>query len=153
EKIEKEELARVFLAINKKRGYKSSRKAKNEDEGQVIDGMTVAKRLYEENLTPGQLAFQLLQEGKKHIPDFYRSDLQAEFDQVWGFQKQFYPEILTDEFYKELKGKGQRATSASFWGKYQFNTAENKGTRDTKKLQAYKWRSEAIAKQLEKEEV
>ena len=32
EKIEKEELARVFLAINKKRGYKSSRKAKNDDE-------------------------------------------------------------------------------------------------------------------------
>ena len=33
-RIEKDELARVFLAINKKRGYKSSRKAKNEDEGQ-----------------------------------------------------------------------------------------------------------------------
>lgn len=153
EKIEKEELARVFLAINKKRGYKSSRKAKNEDEGQVIDGMAIAKRLYEENLTPGQLAYQLLKEGKKYIPDFYRSDLQAEFDKVWIFQKQFYPEILTDEFYKELQGKGQRATSASFWGKYQFNTAENKGNREEKKLQAYKWRSEAISKQLEKEEV
>lgn len=153
EKIEKEELARVFLAINKKRGYKSSRKAKNEDEGQVIDGMAIAKRLYEENLTPGQLAYQLLKEGKKYIPDFYRSDLQAEFDKVWIFQKQFYPEILTDDFYKELQGKGQRATSASFWGKYQFNTAENKGNREEKKLQAYKWRSEAISKQLEKEEV
>lgn len=153
EKIEKEELARVFLAINKKRGYKSSRKAKNEDEGQVIDGMAIAKRLYEENLTPGQLAYQLLKEGKKAIPDFYRSDLQTEFDKVWNFQKQFYPEILTDEFYKELQGKGQRATSASFWGKYQFNTAENKGNREEKKLQAYKWRSEAISKQLEKEEV
>ncbi|HLV46728.1 MAG TPA: hypothetical protein VKY32_06775, partial [Flavobacterium sp.] len=62
ERIEKEELARVFLAINKKRGYKSSRKAKNEDEGQAIDGMAVAKKLYEENLTPGQLAYQLLKE-------------------------------------------------------------------------------------------
>ncbi|MBX3256715.1 MAG: type II CRISPR RNA-guided endonuclease Cas9 [Chitinophagaceae bacterium] len=152
EKLEKEELARVFLAINKKRGYKSSRKAKNEDEGQAIDGMAVAKRLYEENLTPGQLAYQLLKEGKKHIPDFYRSDLQAEFDKVWNRQKEFYPEIFTDEFYLELKGKGQRATSASFWGKYQFNTAENKGNREEKKLQAYRWRSEAISKQLEKEE-
>lgn len=153
EKIEKEALARVLLAINKKRGYKSSRKAKNEDEGHVIDGMAVAKRLYEENLTPGQLAYQLLQEGKKHIPDFYRSDLQAEFDKVWNFQKDFYPKILTDEFYIELKGKGQRATSALFWTKYQFNTAENKGTRDAKKLQAYKWRSEAISTQLKKEEL
>jgi len=153
ERIEKEELARVFLAINKKRGYKSSRKAKNEDEGQAIDGMAVAKRLYDENLTPGQLAYQLLKAGKKSIPDFYRSDLQAEFDKVWNFQKQFYPEILTDEFYLELKGKGQRATSALFWTKYEFNTAENKGTREEKKLQAYRWRSEAISKQLEKEEV
>ncbi|NBL63685.1 type II CRISPR RNA-guided endonuclease Cas9 [Flavobacterium sp. NST-5] len=154
EKIEKDELARVFLAINKKRGYKSSRKAKNEDEGQIIDGMAVAKRLYEENLTPGQLAYQLLKEGKKYLPDFYRSDLQAEFDKVWDFQKQFYPEILTDEFYKELKGKGQRATSAMFWSKYGFNTAENKAkSREEKKLQAYAWRSEATSKQLEIEEV
>lgn len=154
EKIEKEELARVFLAINKKRGYKSSRKAKNEDEGQIIDGMAVAKRLYEDNLTPGQLAYQLLKDGKKYLPDFYRSDLQSEFDKVWVFQKQFYPEFLTDEFYKELKGKGQRATSAMFWAKYGFNTAENKAkSREEKKLQAYLWRSEAINKQLEKEEV
>ena len=154
EKIEKEELARVFLSINKKRGYKSSRKAKNEDEGQAIDGMAVAKRIYEEKLTPGQLAFQLINEGKKTVPDFYRSDLQAEFDKVWNTQKQFYPEIFTDEFYKELQGKGQRATSASFWGKYKFNTAENKGkSREEKKLQAYKWRSDAILIQLEIEEV
>jgi len=154
EKIEKDELARVFLAINKKRGYKSSRKAKNEDEGQIIDGMAVAKRLYEDNLMPGQLAYQLLKEGKKYLPDFYRSDLQSEFDKVWEFQKPFYSEILTDEFYTELKGKGQRATSAMFWSKYGFNTAENKAkSREDKKLQAYKWRSEAISKQLEKEEV
>ncbi len=153
-KIEKEELAKVFLAINKKRGYKSSRKAKNEDEGQIIDGMAVAKKLYEGNLTPGQLAYQLLKEGKKYLPDFYRSDLQTEFDKVWNFQKQFYSAILTDEFYKELKGKGQRATSAFFWIKYGFNIAENKAkSREEKKLQAYLWRSEALDKQLEKEEV
>lgn len=64
ERISLEEFARVLLIINKKRGYKSSRKAKNEDEGQIIDGMAVAKRLYEENLTPGQLAYKLLKEGK-----------------------------------------------------------------------------------------
>ena len=153
EQIEKDELAKIFLAINKKRGYKSSRKAKNDEDGQAIDGMAIAKRLYEENLTPGQLTYQLLNEGKKTIPDFYRSDLQAEFDTVWNFQKQFYPEILSDSFYKELQGKGQRATSAMFYTKYGFNTAENKGNRDEKKLQSYKWRSEAVSKQLEKEEV
>ncbi|WP_394330805.1 type II CRISPR RNA-guided endonuclease Cas9 [Niabella ginsenosidivorans] len=148
-----EAFARVLLAINKKRGYKSSRKAKNEDEGQLIDGMAVAKRLYEENLTPGQLSYLLLKEGKKYLPDFYRSDLNAELDKVWSFQKQFYPEILTEEFKKHLEGKGQRATSAAFWGQYGFNTAENKGSREEKKLKAYQWRSEAVDQQLTKEEV
>jgi CRISPR-associated endonuclease Csn1 len=167
EKIELNEFARVLLAINKKRGYKSSRKAKNSEEGQAIDGMGIAKKLYEENLTPGQFVFQNLKAGKKVIPDFYRSDLQSEFDKVWNFQKQFHPEILTDEFYKDLQGKGKNATSALFWTKYQFNTADIKDidndlknektiklhVRDQKKLQAYKWRNNAVSKQLEKEQV
>lgn len=154
ERIELNELARVLLLINKKRGYKSSRKVKNDDDGKIIDGMDVAKKLYEENLTPGQYSYQLLKSGKKHLPDFYRSDLKDEFDKVWNFQKQFYPEILTDTFKKELEGKGQKATSTLFWTKYNFNTADNKGkSREDKKLQSYKWRSEAITTQLEKEEV
>lgn len=167
ERIELNELARVLLAINKKRGYKSSRKAKNEDDGQLVDGMGIAKKLYEENLTPGQYVFQSMIGGKKSVPDFYRSDLQNEFDKVWDFQRINYPEILTDEFYKELKGKGQRATSAMFWTKYKFNTADIKGLEDglknlntikydartQKKLQAYKWRSDAVTKQLDKEQV
>jgi CRISPR-associated endonuclease Csn1 len=154
EKISKEEFARVLLMINKKRGYKSSRKAKNDDEGQAIDGMAVAKRLYAENITPGQLAFQLLKESKKYLPEFYRSDLLSEFNKVWDFQKQFHPEILTDEFKKEIEGKGQRATSASFWNKFKFNIAENKQkTRVEKKLKAYEWRAKAITEKLEKEEV
>ncbi len=167
ERIELNEFARVLLAINKKRGYKSSRKAKNEEDGQAIDGMGIAKKLYEDNLTPGQYVFQNMQAGKKTVPDFYRSDLQSEFDKVWGFQKQFYPEILTDDFYKELQGKGQRATSSMFWTKYKFNTADIKGLEDSlknvstikldartqKKLQSYKWRSDAVSKQLDKEQV
>lgn len=154
ERIDLEAFARVLLSINKKRGYKSSRKAKNEDEGQIIDGMEIARRLYEEKLTPGQLAYQLLKNGKKYLPDFYRSDLQSELDNVWDFQRQFYPDILSDEFKRHLQGKGQRATSAAFWGWHQFNTAENKAkSREEKKIQAYEWRSNAPIKQLSKEEV
>ena len=54
EKIGLTEFARVLLMINKKRGYKSSRKANTTEEGQLIDGMSIAKILYEQNLTPGQ---------------------------------------------------------------------------------------------------
>lgn len=66
-KVGKNEIARIFLTICKKRGYKSSRKAKNEDEGKVIDGMKIAKELYEKSLTPGQFSFSLLEKGKKSI--------------------------------------------------------------------------------------
>ncbi len=153
EQVTLEELARVLLTINKKRGYKSSRKAKNEDEGQLIDGMAIAKRLYDENLTTGQLSLQLLKEGKKSLPDYYRSDLQLELDKVWEFQKQFHSDILTDEFYIELKGKGQRATSALFLAKYQIYTAQTNGSREEKKLQVYQWRADAVSKELSKEEL
>lgn len=111
EEISLEEFARVLLMINKKRGYKSSRKAKNTEEGQLIDGMEIAKQLYEENLTPGQLSYELLKSGKKYLPDFYRSDLLAEFDKVWNFQSQFYS-FLADDLKDELKGKNEKATWA-----------------------------------------
>ncbi|MBB4805737.1 CRISPR-associated endonuclease Csn1 [Chryseobacterium defluvii] len=153
EKIELSELARVLFLINKKRGYKSSRKVQSDDEGKAIDGMAVAKQLYEGNSTPGEYGYQLLKKGKKQIPDFYRSDLQAELDKVWSFQKQFYLEILTDEFKKELEGKGQRATIATFLNRYKIYTADNKGTKEEKKLQAYEWRSKAISHQLDIKEV
>lgn len=167
EKIELEEFARVLLAINKKRGYKSSRKAKNDDEGQAIDGMGIAKRLYEENITPGQLVYQNYKDGKKAIPDFYRSDLMAEFDKVWNFQRQFYPEFLTDELKQAIKGQGKQNTRKRILAIAKVYTAEVKNFDDSfknqfaakydkrtlNKIQAYKWRSEAVSKQLEKEEV
>jgi len=153
EKISKEEFARTLLMINKKRGYKSSRKTKQEDEGTAIDGMEVAKYIYDNDLTPGQYVYDLLKKGKKHLPDFYRSDLQAELNKIWEFQKEFYPEIFTDEFKEQISGKGKQAISKMFLEKYGIYTAENKGKRDEVRLQAYKWRSEAIVKQLLKEEL
>jgi len=167
EKITLEAFARVLFAINKKRGYKSSRKAKNEEDGKAVDGMGLAKKLYDEKITPGQLVFQRLMEGKKNVPDFYRSDLQAEFDKVSSFQKQFYPEILTDELYQALKNQGKENTRKRILAIAKVYTADIKEledslknvntiklhARDQKKLQAYKWRSDAVSKQLEKEQM
>ncbi len=148
ERIDLFEFARVLLLINKKRGYKSSRKAKNEDEGQIIDGMTVAKKLYEENSTPGEYSYQLLQEGKKQLPDFYRSDLQSEFDKVWNFQKQFHPEIFTNELYKTLEGKNKNATWKILELPFSLVGIKQTGTMQEKKIEKYLWRSEAVKKQL-----
>lgn len=153
EKISLEELAKVLLMINKKRGYKSSRKAKTTEEGQAINGMEVAKRLYDEKITPGQLVHKLLAEGKKYMPEFYRSDLKNEFELIWNFQNSFHPNILNEELKLEIDGKGITATKAIFYNKFKTNQKEIKGTRDEVKKEQYQLRSDATQKELTLEEL
>ncbi|AUS05054.1 type II CRISPR RNA-guided endonuclease Cas9 [Pseudotamlana carrageenivorans] len=151
ERVEKEEFARILLSINKKRGYKSSRKAKSEEEGTLIDGMSVAKHLYENNFTPGQYVYQLLLENKKYIPDFYQSDLKSEFLKIWNFQKEFYTEILTDELFQNLEGKSKNQTWAICKEPFKITGITQKGSASQKKLEKYKWRSEALESKVDLE--
>jgi len=153
ERIEKDELARVFIAINKKRGYKSSRKAKNDDEGQLIDGMKVAMELYNRKITPGQFAFELLKQGKKFLPDFYRSDLQNEFDRIWEFQRSFYPEILSDNLKEQLIGKNQKAVWAICEKPFGIVGAKRNTSGFERKLENYLWRADANHKQMSLEQL
>ena len=112
QEVSLEHFARILLMINKKRGYKSNRKAKDGEEGSLIDGMEIAKRLYDEDLTHGQLGYEILSSGKNHLPDFYSSDLQCELDRIWNFQSKFYPDILTESLKKEIEGKNASQTWA-----------------------------------------
>ncbi len=151
EKIELAGLAKVLLMINKKRGYKSSRKVHNEEEGQAIDGMNIAKHLYEEKLTPGQYVLQLLKEDRKYIPEFYRSDLKQEFDLVWSEQNKHYPHILSDKLYKELQDKNKSATWAILAKPFNLKGIKLKGNPQEKKLQQYQLRADGVRKKLEPE--
>jgi len=152
EQIKLDEFARILLMLNKKRGYKSSRKSKGEDEGMAIDGMEIAKLLYEENLTPGQLVAQRFAQGKSSIPDFYRSDLQAEFDRIWNQQKQFYPEFYTDILYEELKGK-TKTISAGILRKKGLEGIEFKGKLSEKKRLRYSIRAKAVNQECGLDEI
>ncbi len=151
EEITLEQFARVLLMINKKRGYKSSRKAKGDEEGTLIDGMEIAKLLYEENLTPGQYCLQLMEQGKKQLPDFYRSDLQTEFDKIWKKQQEFYPEILTDKLKENLEGKNEKAT----WSicKEPFNIVGIQRTTRGEELKKenFEWRAKALSEKMDLE--
>lgn len=153
EEISLRELARVLLMINKKRGYKSSRKARSTEEGKLIDGMEIAKRLYGENLTPGQLSLLLLKEGKRHLPDFYRSDLQAEFDTIWKQQKEFYPNLLTDQLKDELVGKNKTQTWAIFAKPAQLVGIKRTTKGLEQKIESYQWREDALTHKLGLEEL
>lgn len=113
QEVSLEELARVLLNINKKRGYKSNRKCKSsEEDGQVVDSISIAKDLYDNNMTPGEYVSSVIfGSGRKSIPSFYRSDLQEEFDRVWLKQSEYYHE-LTPELKEELNGKNKSQTWA-----------------------------------------
>lgn len=151
EEITLGQFARVLLMINKKRGYKSSRKAKNDEEGQLIDGMSVAKDLYDNNFTPGQYVYALLKEGKKFIPDFYRSNLVAEFDKVWDCQKRFYPEILTEELKDNLKGKNEKQTWAICEKSFGIHGIKRLTKGDDLKKENYEWRAKAVYEKMDLE--
>ena len=153
DEISLEDFARVLLMINKKRGYKSSRKAKSTEEGQLIDGMEIAKKLYEENLTPGQLSLQLLYEGKRHLPDFYRSDLQAEFDKVWDSQRRYYSELLTPVLREELKGKNKTQTWAICAKPWNLVGVKRDKKGFELKIENYVWRTKALSEMIGLEEL
>ncbi|MCF1752940.1 type II CRISPR RNA-guided endonuclease Cas9 [Mariniradius sediminis] len=153
ERIEKDEFARVLISINKKRGYKSSRKAKNEDEGQLIDGMKVAMDLHKRNITPGQFALEIFRQGKRFLPDFYRSDLQKEFDQIWRVQSGFYPEILSESLKNQLIGKNQKAVWAICEKPFGIVGAKRNTSGFERKLENYQWRAEATQKQVSLEQL
>lgn len=158
EEITLEQFARVLLMINKKRGFKSSRKAKGSEDGALIDGMEVAKRLYDEQLTPGQYCLKLLQNGKKYFPDFYRSDLQQEFDRIFEKQMTFYPELLTRELQEELHGKKRDAVwaicSKAFKEKgFELVGTKRQGNTGEQKIENFVWRAKGLTDKLNLEQL
>lgn len=147
------EFARVLLMLNKKRGYKSSRKAKSTDEGQLIDGMSVARELYDKDLTPGQFLLEQIYKGVKTEPDFYRSDLQREFDKIWEYQKQYYSELFTVELKEQLKGKnkGQTGTICQKAFNIECESRTTKGFEQ--KIKNYQWRANSLKEQMTLEQL
>lgn len=112
EEISLNELARVLLMINKKRGYKSSRKGDVEADEEDMDAYLAAitgrsKQLTDNHQTVGQylmsqLALHPLQGIKRQT--FYRKDYEDEFEQIWKTQIQFHPE-LTRKLKKKIKNR------------------------------------------------
>ena len=153
EEVSLADLARILLLINKKRGYKSSRKVDADTDGKSIDGMSVARTLYENNLTPGEYAYGRLQQGKKYIPDFYPSDLRAELNRIWECQRQYYPEILTDALRESLHGKNEKQTWGICHEPFGIVGMKRNGNKAEQKVENYRWRKEALTKQIGLEEL
>ena len=153
EEISLSEFARVLININKKRGYKSSRKVKSGEDGTLVDGIAIAKQLYEEDLTPGQFVFRRLNQDKFNIPDFYRSDLVLEFDRIWEHQRSYYPSILTDDLKNSLYDKNKSQTWAIC--REPFGIVGMKRTLKGRDLlkENYRFRNDALSSKLSLEEL
>ncbi len=118
QRIEKYEIGRTFYHINQRRGYKSNRKEaiREEEKGIIYQGdekinkpginelykdikeggyKTLGEYLY--SLNPHEIRIRNRFTERKMYED--------EFDKIWNFQKEFYPEILTDENYNFIKYK------------------------------------------------
>lgn len=146
-----DELAKVFLMINGKRGYKSNRKANDsdEDEGTTIDAIGVAQILHDEGITPGEWLHRKALEGELEPMDFYASDLEAEIEKILGFQANFYPEINPLAIGQEIQGKGRTEVKNILEENWGVPLAENKeGTKDEKLARLYAWRHRAVHEKI-----
>lgn len=112
EKIELDQLLKVLMHLNGKRGFKSNRKAvaKEEQEGGFLQTISDNDRMVkEQDFTIGQWYVSTLEDAeknKKPIPSikgitFSRALHREEFDRIWTCQQQFYPS-LTEELRKEF---------------------------------------------------
>lgn len=107
ERIALEELAKVFMHLNGKRGFKSNRKAlaKEEQEGGFIQNISENDRMVkEQDFTIGQWYVSELQSAEKNkqpLPSikgrtFSRALHREEFDRIWDCQQQFHPSLTED---------------------------------------------------------
>lgn len=115
------EFGRALYHLNQHRGYKSNRKVgKDKDDGVVASGIskvwdemtrqnarTLGEFLYmiqDNHLSPILPFNDAEYEFKHRIRNKYthRSMYKQEFDLLWGKQKEFYPELLTDELRRKL---------------------------------------------------
>lgn len=103
QRIELNELGRVLLHLNQKRGYKSIKSDFSGDK-KITDYVKSVKTRYDElkemRLTIGELFFRRLTENaffrcKEQV--YPRQAYVEEFDCIMNCQRKFYPDILTDE--------------------------------------------------------
>lgn len=93
-----QELSRVLLHMNKKRGYRSAAKGELSDkESKYLEGIRSRSDLIRERgITIGQYLEGMLRseplKGVKHQL-FYRADLLSEFERIWKCQMAFHPEL------------------------------------------------------------
>lgn len=124
EQIGLQQLGKIFLLLNQRRGFKSSKKnIKSEEKASELEGIKRQMAELEEKViqtncrTIGEYFYSLFlkqteQENWRNADEpverirnrfVYRKLYEQEFDAIWNKQKEFYPLILNDENYRKIK--------------------------------------------------
>ncbi len=152
EEITLEELGKVLMMLNKKRGYKSTRKL-NEDVGNgYIDALGIATMLKTRNITPGEYSLELYENGKKSIPEFYKSDLLEELERICSVQHSFNP-LIPENIASIIKGKNESQTWAILASALNLKGVKRSPSRGLdKKIEECRWRVTALTSPVELEQ-
>ena len=151
EKLNLHDFARVLLMLNKKRGYKSSRKSKGaEDDGTSIDAVGLSLQLRDRNITPGFYLHEQSQKIEKFLPpSFYPSDLKQEIISILKYQQQFHSTLITNDFIELVTTADSRRDLLSiFQKKYNIELAETPKNRSERKQIYWKCRYEGISQEI-----
>lgn len=111
QKLSLEEIGRVLLHINQKRGYKATkadydREADKKQGDYVKTVMGRHKEIAEREITIGQFFFEKLSADPAYRTKeqvFPRRAYEEEFDRIAACQQAFYPDVLTDEVIGTLR--------------------------------------------------
>lgn len=135
EQISLPELGRVFLQLNQRRGYRSSRKDSSAD-AKVTQYEQEINDRYAHLTATGQTIGQYFYQELSANPHFRvkekvfpRSAYEREFDRIWETQSTFHPQLTEDlkkeiknrtiYYQRELKSQKDKVSFCEFEGKYQ----------------------------------
>ena len=101
EKLPLHHLGRIFLHLSQRRGFFADRHTEKKEKSKEDEGMLAEINNLEKKLnghTLGQFFSELHHDPHTRIRGMQtnRALYLEEFDRIWNFQKQFYPDLLTD---------------------------------------------------------
>ncbi|WP_338399664.1 type II CRISPR RNA-guided endonuclease Cas9 [Persicobacter psychrovividus] len=107
--ISLEEIGRIFLQLNQRRGYASKKRVQDEEskKSDYLEGLENRyAEIHRQKITVGQYFHQKLKENPHYRVKnkvFPRAAYEEEFDQIWNTQKAYYPHVFTKANYKKIK--------------------------------------------------
>ncbi|MWB93074.1 type II CRISPR RNA-guided endonuclease Cas9 [Flavobacterium sp. GA093] len=149
EMVTKEDLVRVLMMLNKKRGYNAKRAFGITDQTFPIGEAGRNSIFSQSNMAKEYENYSSTAQGRQIMTSLYDSDLQNELDAIVSFQQQFHPQCINFGVLEEIRGKSKILTTQYFKDNKKIDIEQFGDAVQTLKMQFYKWRKEATEVELD----